>query len=468
MKKIAIFCIAVLLFACFNPVFASDITEDLSVTEGCNTLNAEVPVLGTQKLVSNAQSMLLYELTSDSLMYAYNADTQISPASLVKILTALITIEQGQLDDAVTVRSETLAALPYDAMVVGLVAEEVLTVEDLLYCMMVGSGNDAAAVLADHIMGSQRAFVDEMNRYAEKLGCTNTAFTNVHGLHSQHQYTTARDIGKILAHALKNETFYKIYCAKEYTVPQTNKSGSRKLLTQNYLMNNADVSIYYDNRVIGGRTAVANDRTRHVASLAEDNGMKVLCVVMGSESQFEEDGYSIKVFGSYDETTKLLNLAFKGYKTAQILHPEQIVKHNKVLNGDSYIAIGTKDGALSVIPSDVQSENLIYRYVGMPELTAPVTKGQKLGVLQVWCGPLCIAQTELLSMNTVTVAGTEFDENILPPEESNLMFYVYIALAAIISGVILILFLILFMRWSHIHKTKNRSRINSRNRRRSR
>lgn len=468
MKKIAIFCIALLIFVSFHPVSAAEDNVNFSVTEGCNTLDALVPMLGTQKLVSNTQAVLLYETTTDTLMHAYNADARISPASLVKILTALIAIEQGRLEDVATVRSEVLSALPYDAMVVGLKADEVLTVEDLLYCMMVGSGNDAAAVLADHIMGSQQEFVDEMNAYADRIGCTNTNFTNVHGLHSQDQYTSARDIGKILALALKNETFCKIFSAKTYTVPETNKHASRSLLTQNYLMNNADTDIYFDNRVTGSRTAAANDRTRHVASVAEVNGMKMVCIVMGAESQYEEDGYSIKVFGGYEETTKLLNVAFKGFKPAQILHPEQIVKQVNVLNGSSYLSVGALDCAFSVIPSEMESENLIYKYVQMQDLSAPIVRGEKIGVLQIWCGTVCIGQTDLISMNNVTVTGAEFGENILPTEKSNLTPIVLIVFAVVISTVMLLIAAIFILRFARIHRAKVRSRNNSRNRIRSR
>ena len=161
MKKICTICLAALLVLCLLPiaVFAQ---VDSSVTEGCNTLDGQVPFLGTGQLVSNCAAAVLYETNTDTLMYAHNADAQVSPASLVKILTALVAIEKGKMDDAVTVRQEVLDTLAPDAAVVELEADEVLTVKDLIYCMMVGSGNDAAVVLCDHVMGSQDAFVAEM------------------------------------------------------------------------------------------------------------------------------------------------------------------------------------------------------------------------------------------------------------------------------------------------------------------
>ena len=235
MKKICALCIIIALLLCVFPVFAVG-EEDTSVLNGCNTLDGRVPVLGDEKRVENAVSVILYEANTDTLMHAYHADEQLSPSSLTKILTALIAIEQGSMDDVVTVREDVLSTLDPDAVAVGLKVDEVVTVKDLLYCMMVASGNDAAIILADHVLGSQTAFVTEMNRYVTELGCTNTHFTNVHGLHDDKQYTTARDMAKILAKAIQNTLFCEVFGAKEYAMPQTNKSNARRLISQNYLL----------------------------------------------------------------------------------------------------------------------------------------------------------------------------------------------------------------------------------------
>ena len=456
MKKIVITCILAMLLTLWLPAYAADGQENISISAGCNTLDAGVPLLGGEKLVNNGKSMLLYETATDTLMYAYNADEKISPASFVKILTALIAIEKGQMDDAVTVGAADLATLPDDAMVVGLKAGEVLTVEDLLYCILVGSGNDAAAVLATHISGSQQAFVDEMNAYATEHGCANTVFVNAHGLHSSQQYTTARDFAKILANALNNETFCKIFGAKTYTVPETNISGSRKLFTQNSLIYNGETDAYYDNRVTGSRTGATNDRLRNVASVAEDGDMRVICIVMGCQSEYEADGYSTKVYGGYRETTQLLNYAFSGYKAVQLLHPEQIVKQSNVPNGDALLSVGAKDGAFSVIPS--QPDALTYRYINEPELTAPIEKGQTIGVLQIWCGNVCIAQTELLSMNSVAISGSQFGEDGSRRQGGVLQSAMLTMLGVVLAVVLIFVAVLCLMRWGRIINHKARSR----------
>lgn len=401
MKKFCTVILIVVMLICIYPVSAVENASDASVMNGCNTLDSQVTFLGSEKKIENVISAVLYETTTNTLMYCDNADEQLPPSSLVKILTALIAIENGNLTEAVTVREDVLATLPKDAKVVELVVGEVLTVEDLIYCMMVGSGNDAAVVLADHIMGNQQAFVDEMNRYAAELGCTNTNFTNVHGLHDINQYTSARDMARILAYAIQNEEFCLAFGDVYYNVPATNKVNIRYLATDNYLLNDDQVMIYYDERVKGSRTGVANDRTRCLATVAEDDGLTYVSIVMGSESQYEADGYSVKVFGGYDETIQLLNLGFEGYKTAQVLHDGQVMLQSKVQNGDADVSIGTHDSAFSVIPSSVDAEGLEYRYVDQTPLVAPIEKGQKLSSVQVWCYGVCIAQKDLYALNSV-------------------------------------------------------------------
>ena len=407
MKKLGVIFLVILYLLCMIPVSAAEVQDDTSVISGSSTLDGQVPILGNQLIDSNMKSAILYEFNSDTLMYAYNADEKLPPSSLLKILTALIAIEKGALSDAVTVQESVLATLDEDAAKVKLAIDEVVTVKDLIYCMMVASGNDAAVVLADHILGSQEAFVAEMNRYSAELGCVNTNFTNVHGLHDENQYTTARDVARILSKAIQNDEFG----AKYYTVPATNKAEERHLSSQNYLINNDDDVNYYDERVTGSRTAIANDRSRAIASVAELNDMKLICVVMGADSQYEDDGYSVRVYGGYNETKKLLDLAFTGYKTAQLLFPNQVILQKTVMNGGSDVSVGTLDGAFSVIPNNITETSLAYRYINEVPLSAPIEKGQRVSTLQIWCGNVCVSQNDLYAMNSVKHVNNMFEDN---------------------------------------------------------
>ncbi len=468
MKKYITICLALAVLLGNLTVFAAEPTEDASITNGCNTLDGAVPYLGVQTSVKNLKAAILYEINTDTLMYAQNADAQLPPSSLLKILTALIAIEKGNMTDVVMVKEETLATLPSDAVSVDLVPEEIVTVQDLIYGMMVGSGNDAAAVLAEHIMGSQRAFVDEMNRYAQSMGCTATNFTNVHGLHDDAQYTTARDVGRILVKALQNDTFRDIFGEKYYTVAETNKSEARNLTSQNYLLNNDKVVDYFDGRVTGSRTAVANDRTRSIASVAQVNDMELICIVMGAESKYEDDGYTIKVYGSYKETKELLDLGFTGNKTTQIFHSDQVFLQKSVLDGSSDVMLGTDNGVFAVVPENINENTLSYRYVNEIALSAPIEKGQKASTLQVWLGAVCIAQIDLFTMNKVLPAGAVFEDNVMRVDATGflkVLLYLFGGIGFVVVGGFAVLYI---LRVSHIANVKRKSRRNSRNRRRSR
>lgn len=470
MKKISTILLILCMILCMTlPVSATE-TQDNSIQAGCNTLDGAVTFLGNTQLIENAESVLLYEVTTDTLMHAYQADVQAYPASLVKILTALIAIEKGSMSDAVTVRADVLDTIPEDAMGVDLVVDEVLSVEDLLACVLVGSANDAAAVLADHVLGSQQAFVDEMNRYAQELGCVSTRFMNVHGLHDDLQVTTARDVCRFLTHALKNEIFRELFGTVEYTVPATNKSETRFLSSGNYLINaeNTDnVEIYYDPRVTGSRTGVTAAGTRCIASVAESNGLTLVSVVLGSKSFYRDDGYTVSSFGGYKETTDLLDLGFTGFKPGQIFVEGEALQQLTVQNGHEDVVIGPHESVASVLPENASSKTLIYRYSETGNLSAPIEKGQKISQVEVWSGTVCVAKADLYALNSVRAAQPV---EMKDPDGSGLSKIgntLFVILGVVFSAVILLFIILCIIRGARIKAAKKRSRRHSRNRRRS-
>lgn len=408
-KSIAIsilLCASILICQFVTPVYATkeQNTLDASVVTGCHSADAMASLLGNGQIVTNAQAVFLYDVNSDTLMHAWNPDVLVEPASLVKIMTALIAVEQGQLDDAVTVKQAVLDTVPEDAVSSELVVDEVMTLEDLLYCMMIDSGNDAAAVIADHVAGSQSVFVEWMNARAAELGCTNTQFANPHGLYDDMQTTTARDVGKILAAAVKNEQFAEIFGTVYYDVPATNKSEERELVTGNLLMSD-DMEINFDERVTGGRTGVASDGTHCLAVTAESGSMKLVSVLIGSSSSYEEGGNTYHSAGGYTETKQLLDAGFTGYYSSQILYEGQVLTQRTVLNGSSNVSLGCVSSVSTVLPEGVSFNQLSLRYVnGDAELKSPIQKGDVLCGVEVWYGGLCVAYTDLYALNSVTEA----------------------------------------------------------------
>lgn len=377
-----------------------DASQD-QTTYGCYSADAQDAFLGTSQIVKNAKSVFLYELNTKTLMYALEPDQPLSPSSFVKILTAIVAIENGDLDSAVTVTESALADLPKSAVSVDLVENEVLTLKDLLYCMLVGSANDAAAVIAQYIGGSQVRFAEMMNTYAEKIGCNGSRFTNPHGLHDPMQLTTARDAAKILEFAMGNEVFRTIFCSAEYTVPATNKSADRYLITGNYMMSTDEIEIYFDERVIGGRTGVANDGTRCLATVARVGTMDLLCVVMGAESVYEEGGNRIRSYGGYNETKALLDTGFTGYRATQILFDGQALIQFNIENSDCLLSAGPHTTISTVLPETVAVSDLSFRYSEDGKLRAPIKQGEKVSSVEVWYNGILLAATDLFAMNDV-------------------------------------------------------------------
>lgn len=447
----------------------SDAVLDPSVTNGSHSADALVPLLGTDRLVENVEAAVVYERESETLLYAWNPDASMDPASLVKIMTALIAVQQGSMDTAVTVTEEVLATVPFDAVSAELKAGEVLTLQDLVYCMMVGSANDAAAVIANHVLGSQDAFVKEMNRYAQELGCTGTNFVNVHGLYHEQQHITARDAARIVAEAMDNELFRTVFGALEYTVTASNLSEARELHTGNFLMSNSEVEIYYDSRATGGRTGVANDGTRCLATTAEANGLQLVCITMGSESVYADDGYTVKKFGGYKETSALLDAAANGHKRVHILYENQALRQCQVEGGDAAVTIGPKVSVATVLPDTVTSADLSYRYVdNTGGFTAPIEKGTHLSYLQIWYGNLCVAQAELLAMNDVAVKTAPQQQQGTAGNGDSAWNTVLVVLCVLIAAVALVFIVGRLTGKLRKAAARSRSRRYRRSRRRSR
>lgn len=429
MKKSAILLILLCCVMVFGSISVAANTGDMSVTNGSHTLDAAYAYLGQQRLVDNCSAAIVYERNSDTLVYAWNVDAPVYPASLVKIMTAWLALERGNLADVVAVREEVLATVPEDAVSCDLLPDEVLTVQDLLYCMMVASGNDAAAVLADHVAGDQQTFVDWMNACAKQIGCTGTYFTNVHGIHDDAQVTTARDVARILKAAMENQQFAELFCTVNYTVPATNRSAARYLVTGNYLISNENkdsVQIYYDGRVTGGRTGVADDGTRCIAATAESGELSVISVVLGSTSKYHNDGYSVSVFGGYNETSRLLDYTFDGNRSGQIISKDQAVTQCRVINGDSMVVLGSDRSVFTMLPEGFTTQQLDYRYSHTGEnFHAPIEKGDVISKLEIWNGTQCIAQADLYAMNSVDDI-TNYIKEQAPTADSNLALTIFL------------------------------------------
>ena len=474
MKKFTQLCavIAIIIFLIPQPVMSSSMpmteetvnTDEITINSSFG-LDAGNTLLGPKKIIDNARAAIVFETGSQTLMYAWNADDKLYPASFVKLMTGLIAVEEGNLADVVTVSDSAVSSLPVDAISADLLAGETMPLQDLLYCLLVSSANDAAIAIAEHIAESQDQFVNMMNSRAQELGCLGTTFKNVHGLHDSEQLTTARDVAKILDTALQNESFRKIFTTSQHSVAATNKTGERLLLSSNSLLDSAS-KLYYDERVLGGRTGVAQDGRRCIASLAEKNGMSLICVVMGSDTVYQEDGYSAITVGGYKETTALLDAGFEGNKYAQILHGNQALRQCVVENGDSDLIVGPNESVSAILPEAATAENLTFHYVDRI-LKAPIAAGEKVSVVQVWYENICVVQADLYAMNSVnTVDSLQVDQNEDPKSfEAGTALLIVVIILLVAFGVFITVRMLPRLRfWAR----KIRNKRYRRNRRRSR
>lgn len=462
MKKIRMFSIFlafILIFGALNvPVWAAE--EDPAVTSGCHSVDAAMTLSSEEKITKTAKAAILYELNSGTMLYAHNPDGKIYPTSMVKMMTVLVALENADPDETVTVTRSMRQQIPIGILGIDLKTEEEISLRDLLYCTMVASATDASVVAAIHVGGSIDGFLQMMNDKAAELGCQNTHYGNVHGLHDENTYTTARDICRITEAALENEDFRAMFSTAKYTVPATNKSEERAIKTTNNMMNEGN-SKYYDKRVTGGKTGATDEGGRCLTLTAEKDGMQILCVLMGATPTMAENG-SVDAYGSFEESKILIDYAFENFEFRQVFFDGQSLTQYPVSNGASHVVTQATTSISTVLPIDVDETQLKWDYrLSDSNLTAPIEKGQILGAVQVWYGTKCLAQTDMVAMNGVKIAQSP----IIPEKPEGAFGGGWLTVLLIILGLaVLAVVGMVGLRVFHIMKHQQRQRRRSRRR----
>ncbi len=467
MRKSAIICILLCLVLLTQFFVLPVSAADMSVSSGSHSVNAAIPLSESKKLLKTSKAVILYELNSDTMVYAWKPDEQIYPASMVKLMTAIVALERGNLSDTVLVTKSALNVIAgKGSVVVDLVAGEELTLEALLYCLMVPSANDAAVVIAEHIAGSQEAFVQMMNEKAQQLGCTGTNYTNVHGLHDKDMYTTARDICRILEYGLEDERFEAMFTAKTYTVPATDISDERVVQTSNYMMSTDYISKFYDERVTGGKTGSTDKAGRCLAVTAEANGMKLIGLVMGAKPTYAEEGIVLQTHGNFEEMKVLLDFASSGFEYRQIFYTNQALKQYPVSGGANDIVTQPTAELSTVLPIGVDETKLNWIYGdAVAGLKAPVEKGQVVSDVQVWYENICLAQTDLVAANRVDAYQQPISSDLI--DDTNVdVSAVWIVVGIIVGVAVLFVAVLLILRAVSAARMRQRQRRRRRNRRR--
>lgn len=228
-------------------------------------------------------SVILMEMSTGTVLYEKNADEQHYPASITKILTTLLALENSDLDEIVTFSNDAIDKT--EGSGISRDYGEQMTMEQCLYAVMLNSANECAYAVAEHVGGTVENFVDMMNEKAAELGCTNTHFVNPHGLFDEDHYTTPRDMAIIAKAAYENETFRIITGTARYTIPPTNKhSEETNLQNHNEMLYPFQTLKYRYEYCTGGKTGYTVVARTTLVVYAEKDGMSLVCVVMNTES----------------------------------------------------------------------------------------------------------------------------------------------------------------------------------------
>ena len=440
---------------------------NLDVTNGCHSPDAASP-MRTEVLSGTAHAALLYDENSNTMIYGWNLDLKVDPSSLTKIMTSLVALDRMDPAEEITVTNAALEHVPEDALVLGLRAGETLTLEQLLYCLMVYSANDAALVIAEAVGGSEGTFVTWMNDKARELGCTGTNFVNCHGIYDAMQYSTARDLLKMLLAALAYPVFRTVYATYHYELPGNEVfPESRQLYTTNYMLSDLGPEGYYVTRTTGGKTGITGDGRHSVVVSAADEGLGLIAFILEAEAEIDENDYVVS-FREFDEAEALLNMGFDSYIYTQIVYQGQVLGQYQVTNGENALAIGAGRSVSAVLPKGAKTQDLVFRYQqGNQQLTAPVTKGQRVDILQIWYGSVCVAQTEVLAMNSVRLRTQAQDLNG-PGQEGDAVTRGLLFAGALVVIILALVGLLYLIRAVRVAAYRSRRRKRRQSRRRSR
>lgn len=347
-----------------------------------------------------SKAALLMDYNTGTVVYAHNEHEELYPASLTKIMTALLTLDavkEGKLslDQEVTASETALAGLPSDGSTANIKAGETMSVRNLLYCMMVVSANEACNILAEAVAGSTSAFVDKMNEKAEALGCENTHFVNTNGLHDPQHYTSAWDLYLITRAAMEYEEFITITDTAAYTVPATNISEERKLYTTNHLLSNWRVIGYRDTRAHGIKTGSTDDAGYCLVSSAEKGSLHFVSVILGAE-RVEVDG--VGDIRSFSHTSRMFDYGFENFTYKTIIDQMEAIQEVPVeLSEIDHVTVYPAETKEVLIPKGLDGEDLDRTIILQEPVEAPVAKGQKLGTLELSYDGVIYATVDLLA-----------------------------------------------------------------------
>lgn len=348
-------------------------------------------------------SAVLIDATTGTILAEKNADKKMYPASLTKIMTAILALEMGELSDVIKVDDTT----PYEitGSHIALEPGEMLTLKDMLYALMLPSANDAALTIAKYYGKTEEDFVKLMNDKAKELGAYNTHFVNPHGLHDDNHYTTAADLALITKYAMQNETFREIVKTIKYEVKPTNKKSEPRYFTNlnKLICNSGYGKICVDGAYIspayeyatGVKTGYTPEAGNTLVASAEKNGTELIAVIMQSES-----------IEMYQDAHNLFNYGFNEYESVALISENTFVQNIKIENGDNKEISAIAESGFKALVKKGSAKEIESRVV-INDITLPLEENDIVGKIDFIQDEKVIGSVNLITKTQVKSTLTE-------------------------------------------------------------
>ncbi len=352
-----------------------------------------------------AQAAILMDANTGVILYAKNVHERLYPASTTKIMTCLLAMERGNLDDTVKFSHEAVFSVPADGSNMGMDEGEALSLEECLYGIMVASANEAANAAAEYISGSISEFVDLMNLRAKEIGCTDTHFTNTNGLHDPEHYTSVYDLALISSYFFQNEMLCKISNTPRYHFEATATQPDDFFKNNKHQLVTGEIA--YDG-ILGGKTGFTSDSRQTLVTCAERNGMKLVCVVFKEESP-----------NQFSDTVELFDYGFQNFQVLNVSENEQ--KYNIESTGFLQIGNDVFGNSKPLLSIDTDSYVIIPNMVSFQDLDSTIdyskSDGNRIAEIEYSYHDMYVG-TAYLNLAADNASNYEFDTNMTTADVS--------------------------------------------------
>ena len=376
--------IFLLILLNFSTVCADDVDNEGEFENTVEVTASSVTALPK----TNSRRYIVYDRISKSMIIGKNEDVKSAMASTTKIMTTIVILEKSDLDETVTVSAKAGGT---GGSRLGLKRGDKASVKDLLYGLMLRSGNDAAVALAEHVGGSVKEFAELMNEKAIELGLTNTHFVTPHGLDDANHYTTALELAKLTDYAMDNETFAKIVGTKSTTIYINNQSRQ---------INNTNELLGVLNGVVGVKTGFTNNAGRCLVTETKRNNMDIITIVLGADTKKDRTKDSVNLIEYTFSKYKMYNLEeqiieeFNKWKNIN----EKRILIIKGKTSNPKLALGAIEKATIPI---CDNDKIEYSINALTEIEAPVEQWNVMGKLTVKINGEILENIDIVNVNEV-------------------------------------------------------------------